>query len=115
MIHDVTIPFSFDTTPIENQIANIGEQEVAKAIEATVREGIYSALPKKNGWYRDNTPKSDDEIDWAWFMKDRFEKWLDLHTQEIVDEAAVLMAMRGGRKKAWREVLDELRAERDAE
>lgn len=28
MLHNVTIPFCFDTSPIEEQIANIGATEV---------------------------------------------------------------------------------------
>jgi hypothetical protein len=115
MIHDVTIPFSFDTSPIEAQIANIGESEVMKLIREVTMKGIYSVMPKKNGWYRDNTPKNDDEVDWKGYIDSHVYKWLDANTQTIIDEAALLMAMRGSRKKAWREVLEELKAERDAE
>lgn len=114
MIHDVTIPFSFDTTPIERQIANIGEQEVKKLIHDVVLKGIYSVLPKKNGWYRD-TPKKDDEVNWKQYLDSELDKWFEKNSQAIIDEAALLMAMRAGRKKAWREVLEELKAERDAQ
>lgn len=116
MIHDVTIPFSFDTSPIEKQIANIGEQEVMGLIREVTLNGIYSALPNKNdGYYRSNTPTKDSDINWKRYLDERMDKWLDQHKQEVIDEAAVLMAMRASRKKAWREVLEELKAERDAE
>lgn len=115
MIHDVTIPFSFDTSPIEAQIASIGEREVGKVIESVTKKGIYSTLPKKGGYgyYSNQKPMNDDEVDWRKFIEDRFAKWLDSHAQEIVDEAALLLATRAGRKKAWREVLAELKEESD--
>lgn len=116
MIHDVTIPFSFDTTPIENQIANIGAQEVKSIIREVTLNGIYSALPsKRNGYYNSLTPTKDSDINWKSYVDDRMYKWLDAHRQEIVDEAALLVAMRAGRTTQWRKVLDELKAERDAE
>lgn len=115
MIHDVTIPFSFDTSPIEAQIEAIGEKEVSKVIESVTKQGIYGVMPKKGGYgyYNSGKPKSDDEIDWCKFIEDRFAKWLDSHSQEIIDEAALLLATRAGRKKAWREVLAELKEESD--
>lgn len=117
MIHDVTIPFSFDTTPIEKQIANIGESEVKKLIHDVTLKGIYDALPSKMsyGYYSSNAPTKDNQIDWKRYLDERVDKWLDAHAQDIIDEAALLMAMRAGRKKAWREVLEELKEERDAE
>lgn len=116
MIHDVTIPFSFDTSPIEAQIANIGAQEVAKVIDSVVRQGIAEALPRDYGYSpygngKDGKPK----VNWHKYVKDYMDKWMESHAQDVIDEAALLMAMRGGRKKAWREVLDELKEERDAE
>lgn len=111
MIHDVTIPFSFDTSPIENQIAAIGQNEVLKVIENVTKQGMYSVLPKKNRYsYRDR-PKSDDEIDWSEVINDRLNEWLNSHSQEIIDEAAILLAKKASRKKAWREVLAELKDE----
>lgn len=114
MVHNVTIPFSFDTSPIERQIANIGEKEVLRIIQDVTMKGIFSVMPKKNGWYRDR-PKNEDEIDWNGYIKDNISRWLSDNSQAIVDEAALLLAMRGSRKKAWREVLEELQAERDAQ
>ena len=113
MIHDVTIPFSFDTTPIERQIANIGEQEVKKLIHDVALKGIYSVLPSRH-CYR-LSPTRDDEVNWKLYLHEELDKWFDKNSQAIIDEAALLMAMRGGRKKTWREVLEELKAERDAQ
>ena len=116
MIHDVTIPFSFDTGPIEQQIANIGEQEVRSVIREVTLNGIYSAMPsKRNGYYHNNMPTNDGDVNWKVYVDERMYEWLEANKQEIVDEAALLVAMRAGRTTQWRKVLEELRAERDAE
>lgn len=117
MIHDVTIPFSFDTTPIENQIANIGEQEVKNIIREVTLNGIYSAMPsKRHGYYGGKlTPTKDGEVDWKAYVDERMYNWLNIHKQEVIDEAALLIAMRAGRTTQWRKVLEELKAERDAQ
>lgn len=103
MIHDVTIPFRFDTSPIEAQVAAIGFDEVAKIIDKVVKEGIAKTLPHS---YRGN------DIDWHRYVDDYMDKWMERHKEEVIDEAALLMAMRGSRKLKWREVLEEYRAER---
>lgn len=113
MIHDVTIPFSFDTTPIENQIANIGEQEVKNIIREVTLNGIYSAMPSKRARYLQ--PHNDGEVNWKAYVDERMYNWLTMHKQEVIDEAALLIAMRAGRTTQWRKVLEELKAERDAQ
>ena len=116
MIHDVTIPFSFDTSPIEKQIAELGRDEVAKVVDSVVRQGIADALPRDYGYSPYGTDrKGNPKVNWKKYVDGYMDKWMERHAQDIIDEAAVLMAMRGGRKKAWREVLEELKAERDAE
>ena len=105
MIHDVTIPFRFDTSPIEAQVATIGFDEVAKIIDKVVKEGIAKTLPHTHS-YRGN------DIDWHRYINDYMDKWMERHKEEVIDEAALLMAMRGSRKLKWREVLEEYRAER---
>lgn len=112
MIHDVTIPFSFDTSPIEEHIANIGAQEAQKLIESVVRKGLLSALHKKGSYWAGN-PSNEDEIDWKRVVNERIDDFIDSHKDEIVDEAAMLLAMRGSRKKTWREVLEELKGDQD--
>lgn len=110
MIHEVTIPFAFDTSPIENQIAAIGQSEVLKVVEKVIKQGVYKVLPKKPPHYSYyEKVKSDDDIDWSSLIRDMFSKWLDSHTQDIVDEASLLLAMKASRKKAWREILAELK------
>ena len=111
---EFVIPFAFDTTPLEKVIQNQGEQEVRRIIEDMVREGVKDAMPKKSNGYAymsGNDPKLSVEIDWRKFVEDRFSRWLDEHQQEIIDEAALLMAAKGSRKKAWREVLAEVKAD----
>lgn len=112
MIHDVTIPFSFDTSPIEQQIAKIGQREVANAINAIVKEGILSAMPKKSCYsYTSEKPKTFDEIEWGRVVIDRLNAFFESHSEEIIDEAALILAKRASRKKSWRETLDELKEE----
>lgn len=116
MIHDVTIPFIFDTSPIEAQVAEIGREEVAKVVDAVVKKGIADALPADYGYNPYGTDrKGNPKVNWKRYIDGFMDKWMERHAQDIIDEAAVLMAMRCGRKKAWREVLEELKAERDAE
>lgn len=99
---EIVIPFAFDTAPIEKVIQNQGEQEVKRIIEDVVREGIKNAMPKKSNGHA---------YDWRGFLENRFNRWLDEHQQEIIDEAALLMVAKGSRKKAWREVLAEVKAD----
>jgi predicted metal-dependent hydrolase len=114
MIHDVTIPFSFDTTPIEEQIAKIGEQEAKRVIREVVTEGIKSVMPMKYsyGYY---TKDKTDEVDWRKYISDYMDEWMREHAEEVVDEAALLLVAKASRKKAWREVLAEVKAEGDGE
>ena len=112
MIHNVTIPFSFDTSPIEQQIAQIGQREVANAINAIVKESILTTLPKRSRYsYTTERPKTYDEIDWSRVVIDRLNAFFESHSEEIIDEAALLLAKRASRKKSWREALDELKEE----
>lgn len=112
MIHNVTIPFAFDTSPIEQQIAKIGQQEVIESIHAIVKEGILSAMPKKSRYsYTSEKPKTFDEIDWVRVVTDRLDRFFESHAETIIDEAALLLAKRASRKKSWREALDELKEE----
>lgn len=103
---EIVIPFAFDTAPIEELLQEQGEQEVMRIIEKLVMDGIKGVLPQKVQYGYGGT---EHEIDWRKFLENRFTRWLDDHQQEIIDEAALLMAAKGGRKKAWREVLAEVR------
>lgn len=116
MIHNVTIPFSFDTSPIEAQVAKFGEDEALKVIREVTLKGICSVMPSRdNGYWRDKKAKDENDINWKRYIDERIDAWIDRNRGEIIDEAALLMAMRANRNKKWREVLDELKAERDAE
>ena len=105
---EIVIPFAFDTAPIEKLLQEQGEAEVKSIIEKMVKEGVWAALPKK---YTYGYSNKEPEVDWKKFIEDRLHRWLDEHQQEIIDEAALLMAAKGGRNKAWREVLAEMRDE----
>lgn len=114
MIHNVTVPFSFDTSPIEEKIAKIGEDRAEEVLEKVVRECISEVMPRayrRNGYGM--KVERDDEINWHAFVNDRFDAWLEKYTQTIIDEAALLIAARATRRKAWRETLAELRESGD--
>lgn len=115
MIHDVTIPFSFDTSPIEAQVAQFGENEAKKVIREVTMRGICSVMPSKNkSYWNDGKAKDENDINWKSYVDERVGEWLERHKEEVIDEASLLLAMRGSRKKVWREVLEEYKAERDA-
>lgn len=114
MIHNVTIPFSFDTSPIEEMVAEIGEDKAEKVLEKVVRECISETMPRvyrRNGYGM--KVEYDGEINWHAFVSERFDAWLEKYTQTIIDEAALLIAARATRRKAWRETLAELRENGD--
>lgn len=108
MLHEVVIPFTFDTSPIEGMIAKVGEERIRQAIDEMVRKGVKDCLPKKYTYGR----KTDD-VDWSLAVKDCINEWLNEHTQEIIDEAVILLAAKGRNNKRWREVLDEIREEEE--
>jgi hypothetical protein len=104
---EVVIPFTFDTTPIEQMMQENAEQEVTRIITELVEEKVNAVLPVKNEGFG-VTRKVPD---WREFLEQSFGIWLDEHQKEIIDEAALLLAAKAGRKKAWREVLKEMQDE----
>ena len=110
---EIVIPFAFDTAPLEKLLQEQGEAEVMRVIEKLVLDGVKAALPQTTQSYYNGfqMQKKEPEIDWRKFMDNRFSRYLDEHHQEIIDEAALLLAAKAGRKKAWREVLAEIKEE----
>lgn len=106
---EITIPFAFDTAPIEAMLQEHGTEEALKVIERMVEENIIPQVPKERDFYG---VRKSDKPDWKAYMDDRFDLWLDDHKEEIIDEAALLLASRAGRKAKWRDVLRELKEER---
>lgn len=105
---EIVIPFAFDTAPIEKLLQEQGEKEVMRILAEKVDAAVIANLPTKPDGYGYNAKQVPD---WRGFLENRFNRWLDAHQQEIIDEAALLMAAKGSRKKAWREVLAEMRDE----
>lgn len=108
MRSEFLIPFEFDTGPIERKLEESGYEEIWKGLVGQCEDGLLRAFP---GTYY-NQPRSIGEVDWRRFAEKAMEGMVAAHLQEVVDEAALLLAMRASRKKAWREVLEEYRAER---
>jgi len=104
---EITIPFAFDTTPIETMLQEHGTEEAMKILERMVEENVIAKMPMRQTYYGSKT----DEPDWKRLMEEYFKRWLDAHTEEIIDEAALLLASRAGRKAKWRDVLRELKEE----
>lgn len=105
---EVVIPFAFDTTPIETRIQAHGEEEAMRAIREIVEKGISDVLPKRQIGYGYN---AKIEVDWEEFVNDNIREWLDGHSQEIVELAALMVAARVGRTTAWKKVLAEVKGE----
>lgn len=111
---EITIPFAFDTTPIEHMMRDHGIDEAMKILREIVEENAISQIPKMRDRYyyvNNHYVNNGNDPDWKGYMDDIARNWLDEHAQEIVDEAALLLAAKAGRKKAWREVLAEIRSE----
>lgn len=108
MITEVVIPFTFDTGPIEEMLQQQGWELVECQIKGMVAENIERNLPKKSIGYGYN---ASEEPSWKLMLENQFQAFLSEHTQEIIDEAAVLLAMRGNRKRAWKDILEEYRKE----
>lgn len=107
MKYEITIPFCFDTTAIEQCLQEIGQKELEKAIAEIVEKNVRDCLPKKLG-YGLTMP---DVPDWRGYLDEKLRAWLDEHAEEVVDEAALLMAEKGGRKRRWRDVLKDIKEE----
>jgi len=115
---EVTIPFAFDTAPIEQMLQNEGEKIALKMVKDMVTEKVISSLPAAGyGGYGYSTgkPKSLDDVDWRGAVNNVIRDILESHTDEIIDEAAMLMAERASRKRTWRETLAAVKEETDAD
>jgi len=104
---EITVPFAFDTTPIETMLQEHGTEEAMKILERIVKENVIDRVPKKETYGYNISV----EPDWGRYMSNCFERWLDAHVEEIVDEAALLLALKAGRKGKWRDILKELKEE----
>ena len=104
---EIVIPFAFDTTPIEVMLQKQGKDEAMKILRQMVEDNVINQIPRKETYYGQKL----DEPDWRRYMDKHFRSWLDDHAEEIIDEAALLLAARAGRKKKWREILEEVKEE----
>lgn len=104
---EITVPFTFDTAPIEQKLQDIGASEVEGKVDELIRTHVDDILPKSGGTWMEK-PKPD----WGRYLNDRMHVFFDEHSQEIIDEAAMLLAMRASRRKQWREVMAEYKEER---
>lgn len=108
---EITIPFAFDTTPIETMMQDHGVEEAMRILRELVEKNAIEKIPKKRDYY--SYMHNINEPDWKAYMDDMTRDWLDDHMQEVIDEAALLLAAKAGRKKAWREVLAEVKEQMD--
>ena len=112
---EITIPFAFDTAPIEQMLQKDGEREAMRILENIVSEGLWKAMPEKSDRYSYGygSKSKEPEIDWKAYVDRMLSSFIDEHSEEIIDEAALLLAARASRKKSWRDVLAEVKAETD--
>ena len=106
---EIVIPFAFDTAPLEARLRDHGEEEVTRILRDMVRDNLVACVPKKEDYYGRET----GDPNWSRLMRDYFREWLDGHAEEIVDEAALILAQRGSSKRRWRDVLREVKEEQD--
>ena len=102
---EILIPFTFDTTPIEEKMGMLSEADVSEKVSEIIEQRVAEQLPMKYDGFNGRT-----STDWKSYINDRFYEWLNDHAQDIIDEAAMLLATRGFRKKEWKQVLKEMRA-----
>lgn len=101
---EIMVPFAFDTAPIEEMLQKHGKDEAMRMLREMVEENVISQLPKKRTYYG-----TTDEPDWHGMMEECFADWLNEHKEEVIDEAALLLAAKAGRTKKWRELLTEIK------
>lgn len=101
---EILIPFTLDTTPIEAKMGALGEAEVAKKVSEIIEQRVAEQLPRKYDGY-----SGKSSTDWKSYLDNRLYEWLNDHAQDIIDEAAMLLATRGFRRKEWKTVLRECR------
>ena len=103
---EIVIPFAFDTTPIEQKLQDVGTSEVNRRVDELIEQKVYDSLPKVvRSW------NGDTETDWKSYIDSRIDAYLDEHVSEVIETAAILMAARGSRRKAWKDVLAEYKEE----
>ena len=105
---EIVVPFTFDTTAIEEKMRAHGEDEVIRIIKEIVEDGIDGVLPKRQIGYGFSAKV---EVDWEGLVNDNIREWLNGHSQEIVELAALMVAARVGRTTAWKKVLAEVKGE----
>ena len=102
---EIVIPFAFDTAPVEKMMQEHGKDEVMKILHDMVRDNLVACVPRHKDYYGRDT----ENPNWSALMRDCFKEWLDEHSEEIVDEAALVLAQRGSSKRKWRDVLKEIK------
>lgn len=96
------IPFEIDTSAIEAKLESEGYEEIVQRLTSTIRAKVESSLPKRYG-----------QVDWDRAAWQSISEFLDEHSEEIIDTAVLLLAQKVGNKKRWRDVLKEIKEERE--
>jgi hypothetical protein len=104
----VNVPFEFDERAIEEKLRVEGDRIVDHTIRDMVRDDVIAQLPKRHTYY--GYGSGEGEVDWGEAMRQMFSEYLSEHVSEIVDEAAVLLAMRAEKRKGWKAAVAEYRA-----
>lgn len=102
---EIVIPFTFDTAPIEQMMQEQGMDEAHKILERIVQEQVIDKVPKERDYY--GYERAGARPDWKGLLEQRIDKFVSDNAETIIDEAALLLVMRGSRKAKWRDVLAE--------
>ena len=103
MQHIVEVAFDYNDKAITEYIEN--------QLEKDVRDGVTSKAWKE---FRDRVPRMtyDRDRDFIEYMADAvYKRFMDEHADELVRLAALTLAMRTGRRRAWKEALADAEAE----
>lgn len=103
MQHIVEVAFDYDDKAITEYIEN--------QLEKDVRDGVTSKAWEK---FSDHVPSVtyDRDRDFMEYMADAvYKRFRDEHADELMKLAALTLAMRTDRRKAWKEALADAEAE----
>ncbi len=94
------VPFELDTSAIEQKMQAEGYDEAVSRIVENAMKELKKVLPNRYG-----------SINWDMVLSIYVHKWLDDHTEEIIDTTALLLAKKIGNKRRWRDVLEDVKKE----
>lgn len=118
MQHVINIAFDFDDRSISDYVERHAKDDIRDTAVAEIMDQIRkSGLPTRPYPASRALGAKGPSVDWHAVVQDRVDHEIDLflddHAQDVIDEAALLVARRVERRKSWRETLADVHAEAD--